>query len=412
MKTILVVLDGAADLPNPSLGGLTPLEAANTPYLDRLAHCGLTGLLDVVRRGIAPESDEGVLALLGYPAKEHTGRGPLEAAGLGFKPKKKCFLALRANFATSIHGRRITDRRAGRTLTQQESRGLARELNKRVKLPFTFKVMPGIAHRAVVVFEDDRPFSSKVTNTDPAYRITREGLATAVRHYIPYVQECKPLDDTPEAKRTAHLINQFARQCNHILDESRINSMRRKQKQPAANTLLLRDAGVKLPRLDPKKKGWAIIADMPLEIGIGRLSGMQVIKTPTAVGSREDYRLRARKTLEALKGHDSVYVHLKGMDVFGHNGDAKGKTKALELIDEGFFNHLWEKADLTTTRIIVTSDHSTPCTYKAHGAGPVPFLVTGAGIDPDKSWRFNEHTAIKGRGGRMAGVELLKRWLG
>lgn len=409
MKTLLVVMDGAADRPHPDLGGRTPLEAARTPNLDRLARQGVMGTVRTAPPGIAPESDQAVFNLLGYPLSQHTGRGPLEAAGLGYRPRARHFLALRANFATLDRHGRLADRRAGRTLTSREARSLADHLNQALRLGARCRVLPGVAHRAVVVFERDAPFSARVTNTDPAYRVTKTGAVTAVWHYAPRVEPCRPLDRTAAARATAALINRFTSESAHLLRAHPANRARERRGEPPANVLLLRDAGTRFPRLAPRQ-GWALIADMPLEVGIGRLAGMRVIATPAPTFARHDYPDRARRALEALRTNQGVYVHLKGPDLHGHEGDARGKRRSFEDIDRGFFGALWRGLDFQNTRVIVTADHSTPCLFKAHASDAVPFLAAGAGATRDFRRRFTEREGRVGRAGELAGAQLLRTW--
>src|SRR3972149_2655908 len=203
MKKILyVILDGVGDRPIAALGGQTPLGAARTPNLDRLAREGRLGLVQTVGAGIAPETDGAGMAMLGYDAQTyHAGRGPLEALGadLAFDDGD---LALRGNFATLGAGRRIVDRRVGRNLTSAEARQLAEAVNSQVRVtaaPAEFIVRATIGHRCTVVFyPKEGRLSANITNTDPAYaRLGGLGVAKAVAGNE--VEECRALDDSAEA---------------------------------------------------------------------------------------------------------------------------------------------------------------------------------------------------------------------
>lgn len=408
MKLLLVVLDGLADRPVKVLGGHTPLEAAHIPHLDWIATIGRTGLIQTVRKGIAPESDSAVLALLGYdPFKYYTGRGPLEAVGAGMKYVNG-MLALRANFAT-LAGRRIIDRRVGRTLTTREAKALEAALNAKVKLRGVrclFKATAG--HRGVLLIWGPK-LSAKISNTDPAY-VAEEGVGTAVVRPSTLLVECAPLAKTREAALAAHLVNDYSAKARRVLEKHPINRKRKEARQLVANGLLLRDAGTEALRLFDlgKRSGkrWAVLADMPLEVGIGKLAGMSVIHIPPPKLTAVDYELRVRKTLTALRHYDAVYVHLKGPDIFGHEGLARQKAKAITMIDRHFFCPLLRHLNLHQTVLAVTADHSCVCEIKAHGPERVPVAIAGFGITADGVKRFTERECRKGAL-KLLGKELM-----
>src|SRR3989344_3310022 len=165
-KRILIVLDGLGDLQCKQLGNKTPLDAAHTPNLDKLAAKSRLGYMYTIKEGIAPESDTATLAILGNdPYKVYTGRGPLEAAGADAKLTKD-FIAFRANLST-VKGNKIIDSRVGRNLTTKEAISLSSAINKKVKLPYRFRFIPTIQHRAVLIIY--KKLSPNISNTDPAY---------------------------------------------------------------------------------------------------------------------------------------------------------------------------------------------------------------------------------------------------
>ncbi|MFW6117423.1 MAG: phosphoglycerate mutase, partial [Thermoproteota archaeon] len=172
-KLIYIIIDGLGDLPIEELGNRTPLEAAETPYMDLLAKNGRTGLMYTVKKGFAPESDVAAISVLGYDPFEYgTGRGVFEALGAGLSMEDGN-LALRCNFATLGDGKEIIDRRVGRDLTSQEAEELSKAINQKVKLdsyPAEFEFKSTIDYRAALVIKSrNMPLSSKITNTDPAY---------------------------------------------------------------------------------------------------------------------------------------------------------------------------------------------------------------------------------------------------
>ncbi|MBI2176088.1 2,3-bisphosphoglycerate-independent phosphoglycerate mutase [Candidatus Woesearchaeota archaeon] len=418
-KLIFVVMDGLADRPIAEFGGKTPLEAACTPALDSLAAKGSGGMLRVIE-GVAPESDAAVLTLLGYdPHKYYTGRGPLEGVGTGVKFKPG-MLALRCNFATTSDGRNLLDRRAGRTLTSREAASLAAAINNKVRLAkAAFKFYASVAHRGVLVIKDRKKLSASITNTDPAYEV-RNGIPHALSSFEKKVKLAAPLDSTAAAKRSAQLINEFTEKAFAVMEKHPVNIRRSKRGLLPANTVICRDAGNKLPPLYnlSKKYGrkWALLADMPLEIGIGGLAGMEVVKLPLPTFTASDYKVRIEKTLAALKKFDCLYIHIKGPDLFGHDGDYNGKKQCIEEADKFFFQPLLhdlfsKKVNQKTanTVIVVTADHATPCGMKGHSADPVPFILSGGRIKSDFVERFGESYCRNGGFGTIKGNNFMNK---
>ncbi|MBI3033941.1 2,3-bisphosphoglycerate-independent phosphoglycerate mutase [Candidatus Woesearchaeota archaeon] len=416
MKAILIVLDGMADRPVAELGGKTPLEAASTPALDFMAKNGACGTLDVLG-GIAPESDSAVLSILGYdPYRYYTGRGPLEAVGIGIRMKPG-MLALRCNFATTSNGTELLDRRAGRTLTSKEAAEIAYTINRKVKLKgakFVFKA--SVAHRAVLLIKAPSPLSAKITNTDPAYAVGKGGVPEALAKFEKRVIDSEPLEETGPAGLSARLLNEFTSQCYNALRNHPVNKKRAAKGLLPANTIISRDAGDKLPELyDISKrygKKFAILADMPLEEGIGRLSRMAIVKLPLPTFGKEDHKIRVLKTIASLKKYDCIYIHIKGPDLFGHDGDFMGKKNCIEEIDKYLFAPLLKKIDLKKTIIAVTADHATPCSMKGHSGDAVPFLVSGGKTDADGISQFSERKSASGRLGNIKATELMPLIMG
>ena len=415
-KLIFVVMDGLADRPIAEFGGKTPLEAAETPALDSLASKGSGGMLRVIE-GVAPESDAAVLALLGYdPHKYYTGRGPLEAVGTG-ATFKGGMLALRCNFATTADGRDILDRRAGRTLTSKEAAALAAAINKKVKLAnANFKFYASVAHRGVLIIGDGssklkkKMLSANITNTDPAYEI-RNGIPHALSSFEGKVKRSVPLDNTTAAARAAELVNEFTAKAFGVMKNHPVNIRRSKKGLLAANTIICRDAGNRLPPLYSLSKRygrrWALLADMPLEIGIGELAGMSIVHLPLPTFTASDYKVRLEKTLAALKKFGCLYIHIKGPDLFGHDGDYNGKKKCIEEADKYFFSPLLQKIDLAKTVVVVTADHATPCVMKGHSDDPVPFVISGGNVKADFVERFGESYCRNGGFGTVKGSEFM-----
>ncbi len=418
-KLLYVCLDGLGDDPIPELGGSTPLEAAETPALDRLAQLGRTGVVTTVGEGIAPESDIAVFAILGYdPREEHPGRGVVEAVGSDMEFRDGD-LAYRINFATADWPR-IVDRRVGRDLSSDESTALALEVNRKLKLSgATFDLKSTVEHRGVLVIRADAGrLSAGVTNTDPAYR--KDGsLGVALETFDHEVVRCQPVDDTDEAHHSAALTNAFVEGAAKILDASDVNQERRREGKLAGNLILTRDAGDHLPKLQSIRErfgpAWGCFVEMPVERGIAKMLGMLPvdaprlrIDAPTDVAI-EQYAGWARLASEALAGFDALYVHIKGPDVPAHDGRALDKRDVISAIDAGFFSEVMRVLDPSRTIVAVTADHSTSCLRKAHTAEPVPLLVSGGSTRPDGSQAFGERACASGSLGSLRGVGILPR---
>lgn len=414
MKQLLYVcLDGLGDDPIPSLENRTPLEAARTPTLDRMAREGSQGLVHTVGEDIAPESDIAVFAILGYdPREEHPGRGVLEALGVGMQFGDGN-LAYRVNFATADGGE-IVDRRVGRDLPSADAAALADEVNRSLQLPkATFELRATIEHRGVLVVRSVQgPLSAEVSNTDPAYR--KEGvLGVALETFPNEVAVAEPLDGSEEARRSADLTNAFVEGAAGVLGASEVNHRRRSEGRLAANLVLTRDAGDHIPHLQPIKErfgpSWGCFVEMPVERGIAMMLGMAAVDAPTGMPPRDQYTRWAALAAEALGGYDALYVHIKGPDVPAHDGRAEDKRDVIEDIDAAFFGEVLPRLDLSRVVIAVTADHSTSCLRKAHTADPVPLLVTGGGVPSDAAETFGERAARSGRLGTSRGIDVLPR---
>jgi 2,3-bisphosphoglycerate-independent phosphoglycerate mutase len=413
-KILYVILDGVGDRPVAQLGGRTPLEAARTPHLDRLAAAGQQGLVTTVGEGIAPESDVAVTAMLGYdPTVYHAGRGPLEALGAGLQFATGD-LAMRGNFATGGAGRAIVDRRVGRNLTSEEAHALAEAVTREVRLesaPATVVVAASVAHRCAVVFRPTQGrLSAQVSNTDPAYARVG-GLGVAKATFRGEVEECVPLDGSAEARAAAALVNEFTWKARAVLDAHPVNARRRAEGKLPGNLILLRDGGDHLPEVPSIHERFGVtlgcFVEMPVERGIARFLGMGVVEVPhgSTANRAETYRSWARQALAVLPAYDGLYIHIKGPDEPGHDGDAEAKRQVIEEIDAHFFGTLLPGCDPAAVLMAVTADHATPCEVRGHSADPVPLLVSG-GV-PDGAGRYSERNAAAGALGHLRGVDVL-----
>ena len=339
MKGILVILDGMGDLPNRLLRDKTPLEAAETPNMDFLATRGELGIMDTVKSGFIPGSDEAIISLFGNGLLQNI-RGPLEALGSGLEIKRGD-LAFRANFATidNLSDRNVIDRRCGRTLTTEEAVSLAKALSK-INLPCKFDFVSSVQHRAVLVLRGG--FSDNISRNDISYysqgKIQEQNKATLIRS----------LDDEENSQYTANIVNEFLSQVFEILDKHPINEHRRKKGLMPANFLLLRAPGIQVPKLKLYKR-WMAVTYMPLEIGIARASGM----TPATFTypPMEDFdvydnlyeglvkacKFSIKMIKQNYKNFDYAWIHIKEPDIPGHDNKPLEKKMMLEYIDKNLF---------------------------------------------------------------------------
>ncbi len=411
-----MLLDGVGDLPHPDLNGKTPLAAAVTQNLDKLAKNGAMGEVISVGKGIAPESDIAVFNMLGYKFQHdnYVGRGVIEAIGVG-TDFKDGDLALRGNFSTLNGDGIIIDRRAGRKIERDDANTIAKEIEQKIKfsVPNTSVVVaPTIGHRVTVRIRcEGESLSSEITNTDPAYsRIAGMGIAKAVSDFMK-IERCLPLSDSASSKLTAKLVNEFTEQSLEIMKQSDVNKKRKQDGKKLLNSILLRDAGNRYPKATPINElhsmNFSCIVDMPVELGISEVLKMKAFEA----GGLTDYEEKARVAAKAMETQNAIYVHLKGPDEFGHDGDAIGKMKNIEEIDKRFFGTLLDNIDIKKVSVMVSADHSTPCIIKAHSDDPVPILVSGESIKKDQTVRVTEEEAKKGSIGLLEGSQVVKTCL-
>jgi 2,3-bisphosphoglycerate-independent phosphoglycerate mutase len=366
-KIVFLILDGLGDLPSgPSRK--TPLEAARKPNLDRLCREGVCGLLDPISPGITPGSGPGHLALFGYDPLAHpVGRGVLSALGLDF-PLGPGDLAARVNFATLDKAGNITDRRAGR-IDDALNRRLTDLLNRRVRLGEGVEclVRTEKGHRALLVIRGEG-LSAEVSDTDPQ----RTG-----------VPPLPARASGPSGARSAELVNAFVSQAREVL-----------RGEPQANGVLLRgfDMLGKLPSMGERYGLRCLaIAGYPMYRGLARLVGMEV--HPASSDLEEQVRVLAQD----FAAFDFFYLHVKAPDLFGEDGDFEGKQKAIEAVDEVIPQVTALRPDV----LVVTGDHSTPVSMRAHSWHPVPVLLWAATCRPDEVEAFGERACLRGGLGRQ-----------
>ncbi|MCI4372817.1 MAG: alkaline phosphatase family protein, partial [Thermoplasmata archaeon] len=367
LPVALIILDGLGDRPNPATGNRSPVDAASTPHLDQLTSAGAMGSVVVVGPGIAPESDAGVFALLGYdPVHDSPGRGVLEALGVDL-PLGPHDVALRLNFATTDGEGLILDSRVGRSLATHESEELARALSSADLVAdegVGAEVRATVGHRGVLWLRatSGGPLSANISNADPFYQKTG-GMGQARQPETPRILPVEPLDPSPAAVRTARVLNLFLSRVGPVLAGHRVNARRALSGKRIANALLVRNAGqLPSPPPVPFSTKWGIhgasLTEMPVEKGIAKVLVLEDRYVgPMGPDRDAGYLERARIARELLGRFPFTYVHLKGPDEPGHDGDAVRKKEVVEAIDRSFFGPFLAGLDLTRVRIAVTADH-------------------------------------------------------
>jgi 2,3-bisphosphoglycerate-independent phosphoglycerate mutase len=355
MKRILLVPDGAADEPLEVLNHRTPLQVANTPYLDELAGAGLVGTVQVTPPDMYPGSDAANMALLGYDPKHYyTGRGPIEAAAMGI-PLGPEDVAFRCSLI-STDGEQLVDYSAGH-ITTEEARPLIEWVNERLATSFR-RLYPGVSYRHILVWKNG-----------PAHAQTA----------LPHENMGKPLQEIYPKGEGAEQLQRFIEESYALLDNHPFNQQRRAQGKPPANMLWPWSPG-KAPELTPFSHlhgtTGAVIAAVDVIRGLGRLAGLEVVNVPGATGYFDtDYAAKGRYALAALQRHDFVWVHLEAPDEAGHQANVEEKIRAIENFDRLIVGTLVEGLRGNEPfRLLCAPDHKTPISTRGHAKGPVPFL--------------------------------------
>jgi 2,3-bisphosphoglycerate-independent phosphoglycerate mutase len=389
-KVIMLIFDGLGDRPIAKLGDKTPLEAATTPNLDRLAREGVCGVMHTLGRGHTPGSDVAHLTIFGYDIERaYSGRGPIEVAGLGMKLKHGD-VALRGNLGT-VEGDQIKDRRAGRI---RDVSPFIPDLDGMEIDGVTFIVKPGTAHRAGVIMRGEG-LSSHIIDADPH------------EPNVP-VRRVTPIDESKEAKHTADVLNQFLAKAHEILKKNPENEKRIKNGELPANYLLVRGAG-QYKHVESFEERYGLraccIAGGGLYKGVGAFLGMEIIDVPGATAlPNTDVEAKFNHAIDKLKDFDFVFVHVKAADSLGEDGNAEGKRDFITKCDKAV-PILFKAPD--DVLLVVTADHTTPCEMKAHAADPVPILFHNASVRVDQVEVFNERACAQGGMGHIVGMDVM-----
>ena len=400
MKSIIILGDGMADEPIEALGGKTPMQYADTPYMDKLAEMGVTGRMKTVADGFHPGSEVANMAVLGYDLPTvYEGRGVLEAASIGYdlKPGE---MATRYNLIC-VEGDILKNHSSGH-ITTEEADELIRFLNEKLGSD-RIHFYTGVSYRHLLVVKGG---DKRLDCTPP--------------HDVP-LHPFRPLmikPEVPEAQETADLLNNLILQSQEILKDHPVNLRRIAAGKDPANSIWpwspgYRPAMQTMQEMYGFKQG-SVISAVDLIRGIGVYAGLEVIDVEGATGLYDtNYEGKAHAALEALKTNDFVYLHVEACDEAGHEGDVDLKIRTIENLDKRAIGILFEELQKwdEPVAIAVLPDHPTPCAIRTHTNTPVPFLIYKPGQEPDSVTRFDEFSVLEGKYGILEKDEFIKELL-
>jgi 2,3-bisphosphoglycerate-independent phosphoglycerate mutase len=401
MKYVIVIPDGCADEPVEALGGLTPLQAAKIPNMDRVAKAGVVGLANNVPSTLTPASDVATLSLFGYdPLKVYTGRAPLETAAMGIHLEKNDW-AIRCNLVNVPDGH-MRDFTAGH-ITSEDGKelihALQKELGGKEVGGGTLEFHAGVSYRNILVWRGRSAKSPlEGMKTQPPHDIPDR----AVSDYLPHGEGGKVLVSLMEASKP-------------ILAAHPVNRRRIAEGKKPATQIWLWGQG-KAPQIQSFRemygKNGAILSAVDLVRGVGVLLGWHRIDVPGATGYLDtNYANKGKYAVEALGAFDLLCVHVEAPDEASHEGKTDEKVKALERIDEHIVGPLLAALPrYGDYRILIEPDHRTTLRTRAHAYGAVAFAAAGTGIVPDNSAKYDEPTAATSGLSFDPGWHLMK-WL-
>lgn len=401
MKHLIILGDGMADWAVPSLGNKTLLQYADTPYMDRLAKMGKTGMLKTVADGFHPGSEVANMSVMGYDLPTvYEGRGVLEAASIGVDLQPDD-MAMRCNLVC-VEGELLKNHSAGHISTE-EADVLIKYLEEKLgndKVHF----YTGVQYRHLLVIKGGDKHVACVPPHDVPLKPFRPNLVKALR---------------PEAEETAALLNDLIMKSQELLANHPLNLKRVAEGKDPANSIWPWSPGYR-PKMEPLsdkypsiKKG-SVITAVDLIRGIGHYAGLRCIDVEGATGLyNTNYEGKAQAAIEALKTDDFVYLHIEASDEAGHEGDVPLKLKTIEYLDRMAVGPIYEavKDWDEPVAIAVLPDHPTPCELRTHTAEPIPFLIYYPGIEPDNVSTYDEVACQKGEYGLLDKDEFMNLFM-
>lgn len=390
-----------ADWPVPSLGGKTLLQYADTPYMDKLARMGRTGMLKTVADGFHPGSEVANMSVMGYNLPEvYEGRGVLEAASIGVDLQPGD-MAMRCNIVC-VEGEVLKNHSAGH-ITTEEADQLIKYLEDKLGTD-CIHFYTGVQYRHLLVVKGGDKRIACVPPHDIPLRPFRQNMVKAL---------------CPEAGETAELLNTLILESQDLLANHPVNLKRMADGKDPANSIWPWSPGYR-PKMKPlsekypaMKKG-SVITAVDLIRGIGRYAGLRCIDVEGATGLyTTNYEGKACAAVDALESDDFVYLHIEASDEAGHEGDVALKLKTIEYLDRRVVGPIYEavKDREKPVAIAILPDHPTPCELRTHTNEPIPFLIYYPGIEPDGVQTYNEVSCKEGAYGMIEKDEFMNLFM-
>ena len=406
MKHIIILGDGMADHAIDRLGGKTPLQYADTPYMNFLAKQGKTGMLNTIPDGFLPGSEVANTAILGYDLnKVYEGRGPLEAASIGYEMQPND-MAIRCNIIELANGR-IKNHHGGH-LTTEEGDLLIKFLDKELGND-QVKFITGIQYRHLLVIKNGNKHITCAPPHDHPNEEWKPLLIKPEEGYTEYNSDRM----TPQA--TADLLNDLIIKSQSLLANHPFN----RQRTEKANSIWPWSGGYRpsmstLMQLYPDIKSGSVISAVDLIRGIGHYAGLDIIKVPGATGlANTNYEGKASATIEALKKQDFVFLHIEASDEAGHDGDLELKLQTIRYLDARIVKPVYEAVSEWEEPVCIAllPDHPTPVEIRTHVKEPVPFAIWHRGIQPDKVTTYDEKSCTRGEYGLLSLQQFMETFM-
>lgn len=406
MKHIIILGDGMADHAVERLGNKTLLQYAETPYMNMLAKNGRTGRLSTIPDGFLPGSEVANTAILGYDLnKVYEGRGPLEAASIGYIMQPED-MAIRCNIIELENG--LIKNHHGGHLTTEEGDGLIKYLDDKLGND-KIKFITGIQYRHLLVIKGG---NKHIVCAPPHDHPNEEWKKLLVKPEDDYVETDSSRMSPQE---TADLINELILKSQKLLSEHPFNNGRLEK----ANSIWPWSGGYRpsmktLMQLFPDIKTGSVISAVDLIRGIGHYAGLDVIKVKGATGlSDTNYEGKAQAAIDALKKQDFVFLHIEASDEAGHDGDLDLKLKTIENLDSRIVKTVYEEVKdwNDPVCIAVLPDHPTPVEIRTHVKEPVPFIIWYKGIEPDEVSTYDEVSCVSGSYGLLRLNEFMETFM-
>ncbi len=419
MKHIIILGDGMADLPVERLGGKTLLQYAAKPMMDQLAKEGRCGRLITVPEGFPPGSEVANTAILGYDLnKVYEGRGPLEAASIGYEMADDD-LALRCNIINLQDGKIITHN--GGNLETEDARVLIDYLNETLAKPINeskgyemVKFITGIQYRHLLVIKGGNKHIECAPPHDHPNEEWRPLLVkpTEVRGEMSDVRGMSP-------QETAGLLNELILKSQELLAEHPFNKARAARGERQANSIWPWSGGYRpsmetLMQQYPEIKSGTVISAVDLIRGIGHYAGLKIVEVEGATGLADtNYEGKAQAAIEALQNDDFVFVHVEASDEAGHDGDLELKLKTIEYLDQRLIKPIYEHIMQMDEPVCmaVLPDHLTPVEMRIHVGQPVPLLIWHKDIVPDEVQQYDEVSCVSGSYGLLKLNEFMNEFM-